>query len=185
MKTNFNIGQRVAVLDDVLEGTIIGIKNNQVTIETSEGFELLFDAGSLILLPNQEIKNVFAFDSLSRVLSEKENSTKRKIVTQKKSKKEDFVLEVDLHIEKLVPSKKGMSNYDILNLQLSTAKSQLAFALKNRIPRVVFIHGVGEGVLKSELDFMLGKYEYLTFQEANFQKYGFGATEVYFIQKLL
>lgn len=185
MKTKFEVGHRVAVLDDVLEGTIISIKKDQITIETTEGFELTFEAFSLIMLPNQGLQNVFAHQSIHGVLNEKEAVTKRKTIVQKKSKKEDFVLEVDLHIEKLVPSKKGMSNYDILNLQLSTAKRQLEFALQKRIPKVVFIHGVGEGVLKAELDFLLGRYDYLTFQEANYQKYGLGATEVYFIQKML
>ena len=52
-----------------------------------------------------------------------------------------------------------------------------------RIPKIVFIHGVGEGVLKSELDFMLGRYEEVYFQDANYQKYGQGATEVGFKQK--
>ena len=75
-----------------------------------------------------------------------------------------------------------MNNYDILNLQTETAKRQIEFAMRNRIPKIVFIHGVGEGVLKSELDFLLGRYDNLKFQDANFQKYGQGATEVYFIQ---
>jgi dsDNA-specific endonuclease/ATPase MutS2 len=91
-------------------------------------------------------------------------------------------LEVDLHIEKLVPNKRGLSNFEILNIQMETAKRQLNFAMQNRMPKVVFIHGVGEGVLKAELDFLLGRYDNITFQDANYQKYGLGATEVYFKQ---
>jgi dsDNA-specific endonuclease/ATPase MutS2 len=68
---------------------------------------------------------------------------------------------------------------------LDTAKRQIDAAIKNRIPRLVLIHGVGEGVLKSELDYLLGRYDNLTFQDGNYQKYGLGATEVYFIQKML
>ena len=75
-----------------------------------------------------------------------------------------------------------MSNYDILTLQSETAKKHIDFAIRNRIPKIVLIHGVGEGILKSELDFMLGRYEMITFQDANYQKYGLGATEVYFKQ---
>ena len=66
--------------------------------------------------------------------------------------------------------------------QAETAKRHVEFAIKNRIPKIVFIHGVGEGVLKSELDFMLGRYDNISFQDANYQKYGLGATEVYFKQ---
>ena len=76
-----------------------------------------------------------------------------------------------------------MNNYDILNIQTETIKRQMEFAIRNRIPKVVFIHGVGEGVLKAELDFLLGRYDGIKFQEANYQKYGMGATEVYFLQK--
>jgi dsDNA-specific endonuclease/ATPase MutS2 len=77
-----------------------------------------------------------------------------------------------------------MSNYDILTLQVETAKRHIEFAIKNRIPKIVFIHGVGEGVLKAELDFMLGRYDNISFQDANYQKYGLGATEIYFKQNI-
>jgi dsDNA-specific endonuclease/ATPase MutS2 len=77
-----------------------------------------------------------------------------------------------------------MSNYDILTLQMDTAKRQLDFAIRNRMPKLVFIHGVGEGVLKAELDFLLGRYVGISFQDANYQKYGLGATEVYIKQQV-
>jgi hypothetical protein len=41
---------------------------------------------------------------------------------------------------------------------------------------------VGEGILKAELDFLLGRYDNIDFQEANYQKYGMGATEVFIRQ---
>jgi len=115
-------------------------------------------------------------------LKDKEETKKRSFVKEKRSKKDEFVLEVDLHIEKLVPNKKGMSNYDILTLQTETAKRQIDFAIKNRMPKVVLIHGVGEGILKAELDFLLGRYDNISFQDANYRKYGLGATEVYIKQ---
>ena len=92
------------------------------------------------------------------------------------------VPEFDLHIEKLVPNKRGMSNYDILTLQTETAQRHIEFAIRNRIPKIVLIHGVGDGVLKAELDFMLGRYDNISFQDGNYQKYGLGATEIYFKQ---
>jgi dsDNA-specific endonuclease/ATPase MutS2 len=75
-----------------------------------------------------------------------------------------------------------MSNYDILTLQSETAKRQLEFAIKNKMQKVVFIHGVGEGVLKAELDFLLGRYEGIDFRDADYQKYGLGATAVHIKQ---
>jgi hypothetical protein len=177
-------GDKVSVLDDNINGIVVKVKEKEVTIETDEGFELTFHQGELILIAaSGELMDNIATTNFSSVKKEKEIPKPRSFVKEKKSKKDDFVLEIDLHIEKLVPNKRGMSNYDILTLQMDTARRQLEFAMKNRIPKVVFIHGVGEGILKAELDFLLGRYDNLTFQDANYQKYGLGATEVYFIKK--
>ena len=118
----------------------------------------------------------------SKIKIEKEEPKPRSFVKVKKNKNEIPAPEFDLHIEKLVPNFKGMSNYDILTLQTETAKRHLDFSIRNRIPKIVFIHGVGEGVLKAELDFLLGRYDQIFFQEANYQKYGQGATEVFIKQ---
>ncbi|WP_306352816.1 Smr/MutS family protein [Flavobacterium sp. '19STA2R22 D10 B1'] len=180
-----NKGDKVTVLDDDINGVVLSVKNNAVTIETEDGFELTFTEKELIKIQDtSDLKYSVARANLFDVAQEKELPKRRSFVKEKKSKKEEFVLEVDLHIEKLVPSKRGMSNYDILTLQAETAKRQLEFAIKNRMPKVVFIHGIGEGVLKAELDFLLGRYENISFQDANYQKYGLGATEVYIKQNV-
>lgn len=88
-------------------------------------------------------------------------------------------MEVDLHINQLVKSAKGMTNHEMLNLQMETAKRQLEFAMRKRIQKIVFIHGVGEGILKEELNFLFGRYENVKYYDADYQKYGLGATEVY------
>ena len=183
MIQKFEIGDKVAVLDDDISGVVIKVKNNEISIETTDNFMMTFFVNELVKINNSnELSGFFSTQSLSSVLKDKEEPKKRSFVKEKRSRKEEFVLEVDLHIEKLVPSKRGMSNYDILTLQMETAKRQLDFAIKNRMPKVVFIHGVGEGVLKAELDFMLGRYDTISFQDANYQKYGLGATEVYIKQ---
>ncbi len=82
---------------------------------------------------------------------------------------------------KLTKSLKGMDNYDMLNLQLDTAKRKVEFAIQKRVSKIVFIHGVGEGVLKSELQSLLNKYP-VKHYDASYKKYGLGATEVYFFQ---
>ena len=90
-------------------------------------------------------------------------------------------MEVDLHIHKLTGATR-LSNFDMLTIQLDTAKRQLDFAIKKRIPRVVFIHGVGEGVLKIELEYLFKRYDNVKYSEADPRKYGSGATEVYILQ---
>ena len=185
MTQKFEIGDKVAVLDDDISGVVIKVQNNEISVETTDKFLMTFFVNELIKINNSnELSGFFSTQSLGSVLKDKEEPKKRSFVKEKRSRKDEFVLEVDLHIEKLVPSKRGMSNYDILTLQMETAKRQLDFAIKNRMPKVVFIHGVGEGVLKAELDFMLGRYDNISFQDANYQKYGLGATEVYIKQNV-
>lgn len=75
-----------------------------------------------------------------------------------------------------------MSNHEMLNLQLDHARHKLEFAIQKRIPKIVFIHGKGEGVLKMELEYLLGRYSNVKFYDADYQKYGLGATEVYVFQ---
>ena len=77
-----------------------------------------------------------------------------------------------------------MSNHDMLTLQLDAARRQLDFAICKRIQKVVFIHGVGEGVLKMELEYLFGRYNNVKYYDANYQKYGLGATEVYIFQNV-
>lgn len=179
----FSIGDKVSVLDEAINGVVVGFQKEDIIIETEDGFTMTYSINELVNLnKTSDLKSFTSNQSLSQILKEKEEEKKRSFVKEKKSRKDEFVLEVDLHIEKLVPSKKGMSNYDILTLQMETAKRQLDFAIKNRMPKVVFIHGVGEGILKAELDFLLGRYDGISFQDANYQKYGLGATEVYIKQ---
>lgn len=185
MTQKFEIGDKVAVLDDDISGVVIKVQNNEISVETTDKLVMTFFVNELVKINNSnELSGFFSTQSLGSVLKDKEEPKKRSFVKEKRSRKDEFVLEVDLHIEKLVPSKRGMSNYDILTLQMETAKRQLDFAIKNRMPKMVFIHGVGEGVLKAELDFMLGRYDNISFQDANYQKYGLGATEVYIKQNV-
>lgn len=175
-------GDKVSVLDDAIDGVVVVVNGNDVTIETNDGFNLTFKSSELIKIGNTGDMN-FSFNK-NQVISEKEIPKPNYVNTEKKSKKELPVPEFDLHIEKLVKNHKSMSNFDILTKQTETAKYHIEFAIRNRIPKIVFIHGVGEGVLKSELDFMLGRYDNVSFQDANYQKYGSGATEVYFKQNI-
>lgn len=175
-----NKGDKVSVLDDAIDGIVLEVKGSDVTIETTEGFDLTFKIHELIKIDNGQTLN-FTFNK-NQVIGEKEVAKPNYINKEKKNKKELPVPEFDLHIEKLVKNYKSMNNYDILTKQMDTAKYHIEFAIKNRIPKIVFIHGVGEGVLKSDLDFLLGRYDTISFQDANYQKYGQGATEVYFKQ---
>lgn len=88
---------------------------------------------------------------------------------------------VDLHIEKLTDDAKGMSNYEILNLQLRTFEKYYDLAVAHHQASLVVIHGVGEGVLRDEIhDILRLKREVKSFVNQYHPAYGFGATEIFF-----
>lgn len=179
----FNKGDKVSVLDEDVNGVVVAVQDKEITIETTEGFVMTYFVNELIKTNDaSNLMNSIKSINVGEIAKEKEIPKPRSFVKEKKDKREIPAPEFDLHIEKLVPNKRGMSNYDILTLQAETAKRHIEFAIKNRIPKIVFIHGVGEGILKSELDFLLGRYDNIAFQDGNYQKYGQGATEVYIKQ---
>lgn len=183
MNKEINIGTFVEVLDEDFKGKVVKLIVEEAVILTNDGFELTYPLKQLILIGDDSIiKQGSSYGAIESAKTQKITINHHKVNTEKKSKKDDIVLEVDLHIEKLVKSFKHMNNFDILNIQVDTARSQLEFAIKNRIPKIVFIHGMGEGVLKSELEYLLGRYSEISFQDANYRKYGLGATEVYIKQ---
>ena len=177
----FHKGDKVTVLDDAIDGVVLAVNQDKITIETNDGFELTFNARELLKISGHDLNFIMGTQNLDEIIKQKEIPKPRSFVKEKKAK-EGPVPEFDLHIEKLVKNYKGMSNYAILTLQTDTAKRHIEFAITNRIPKIVFIHGVGEGILKAELDFLLGRYDTIAFQDANYQKYGLGATEVYIKQ---
>ena len=179
----FKVGDKVEVLDDVLSGIVKSINNSRITIVTEEGFDLDFDSSELVVIKKTEL-NQHSFNNvdLRTYKLEKEDKKPKKSIKIKPKERYQPKMEVDLHLHKLVDNERGMSNFDKLNLQLDTARRQLDFAIRKKIQKIVFIHGVGEGVLKMELESLFSRYDNIKYYEADYKKYGFGATEVYIFQ---
>lgn len=174
------IGDKVEIIDEPLQGKVIRIENNNYVIQIDEGFELSFPSNQVVKISEGEI-SVNYYDSMVAI-AEKEAKRQKKVPVNKSKDKNQVRLEIDLHIHQLTNDTRNMSNYDMLTLQVETARRQLEFAISNRIQRVVFIHGVGEGVLKTELEYLFGRYNNIYFYDADYSKYGLGATEVYIRQ---
>jgi len=174
----FQIGDRVEVLDEKLSGEVVEVSNSGITIESEDGFLMIYSPNELVKVSEAHTINVTNYE-VAQVKAEKENNKKKNKPILKPKERNAPKMEVDLHINQLVNSPKGMSNHEMLNLQMDTAKRQLEFAIRKRIQKVVFIHGVGEGVLKEELKFLFGRYDNVKYYDADYQKYGLGATEVY------
>ncbi len=88
--------------------------------------------------------------------------------------------EVDLHIEKLREDYQFLSSSDIIKTQLERFRKTLDAAIVHQLPSVVFIHGVGNGILRHEIHKVVGKHPQVkTFTDARKEKFGYGATEVF------
>lgn len=93
----------------------------------------------------------------------------------------EFINELDLHVEALVPNGKKLPQMHLLQLQLSVFDSYIADAVRLGVERVFIIHGLGSGKLKSEIAKRLDYNPYVVNYKNEFHPaYGFGATEVIF-----
>ncbi|RIH65858.1 DUF2027 domain-containing protein [Mariniphaga sediminis] len=89
------------------------------------------------------------------------------------------IIEVDLHIHELIDNTAGLSNKEILGIQMDKVETEMHAGIRSRAKRIVFIHGVGQGVLKQEVAKLLKiKFPKYSFQDASFKEYGYGATMV-------
>jgi hypothetical protein len=88
---------------------------------------------------------------------------------------------IDLHIEKLTRHWQGMSNFEMLTLQLRTFEKYYDLAVLHLQPSLIVIHGVGSGKLRDEIHAILRqKKEVRSFVNQYHPLYGFGATEITF-----
>jgi len=181
MNKSFKIGDTIAVLDDTIKGVVTSVSGSEITFDDYDGFSLIYNINELVVIKESQKELSKYIDIKHSALIEKESSAVKQKSIKHQKKRVQPPLEVDLHIHQLTKSTKGMSNHDMLTLQIDTARNQLEFAIRKKNQRVVFIHGVGEGVLQKEIEFLLGRYN-VEVKPASFQKYGFGATEIYIYQ---
>lgn len=92
----------------------------------------------------------------------------------------DGEAEVDLHIEMLSESPKALSAHEAFELQMRYFRVCMNHALEHHVKKVTFIHGVGKGILKDEIQKELKEYDGIYTMDAPMSKYGVGAIDVYF-----
>lgn len=89
--------------------------------------------------------------------------------------------EIDLHIEKLRDDYQFLDQSEMITIQLAYFQQMLDAAIVHQMPKIVFIHGVGNGTLRHHIHKVISKHPQVrTFMDAQKEKFGFGATEVVF-----
>jgi len=121
-------------------------------------------------------------DKIEEVIPEYHNSFGQLYdVSRIKEKLEPPRSVVDLHIEKLMDNWKGLSNFDILTIQLKSFEKYYNLAVAHHQPNLIIIHGVGTGKLRNAIhEILKAKKEVRTFANQYHHDFGFGATEIFF-----
>ena len=185
--TTIKTGDLVRFIDEVGEGRVVRIISNEMAeVETSDGWLLPTYIRTLVVIPeksNQTMdqanrsgtKDIKAAKVDKEVLSPSMN----KAPVSKPSNPKTPPREIDLHINRLIDSVIGLTNTEILTLQLGVFRRELNQAIKGNDREIIFIHGIGNGTLKGELRRVADQeYKWCSQEDASFKEYGFGATRI-------
>lgn len=171
----FKIGEKVCFLKEVGGGIVRSYKNDEIVIvEDETGFDREFLETELAEIVGDQSDVLITDFDINDVIDETV-SYHEEVGDIIKNK--DF-WEIDLHTHVLMDSERGLSNGQLLSHQLIEFKRFFRKAREKNIHKLVVIHGVGAGVLKSEIRQFLSTKDAIEYYDADFRKYGKGATAI-------
>ncbi len=166
--------------------------NKEITIKAARFFKEksytendFFDEKSILIPVLEEDAMKLAMQKLTggelKGIIKKQESENKSLNTPKKYRKRivNKIKEVDLHLHELIDNENGLSNTEKLNIQMKNFKDEMNSGIKDKLNKIIFIHGVGNGRLKLEIRKELQRnYKKYNVQDASFKEYGYGATMV-------
>lgn len=188
----FSSGDRVRFLNDSGSGIVEGYDpSGYVLVKDEEGFTYQHEESELVKTDGSS-NDFFRYqqttpDLLEVIQRNVDRNAAQKATAQFKkaySERTDSslskdLLEVDLHIHELTEKTGHLQPGEMIQIQIEHFERMLRIAEERKIPKVIFIHGVGQGVLRGEIRKMLTQYyPNCEFMDAPYHTYGFGATEV-------
>jgi len=174
---NFGIGDKVSFLNEKGGGIITKVINKKmVEVTIDDGFVFPYTVSELVMIeaavrepepiPEKEEEKI----DVSKLFNQKINHSDK----PKKSKPH---AQNNGMFEELLDNYSGMSNAEIITVQLRHFQKALDKAITGRYRKLVVIHGVGNGRLKHEVRAILDN-ENMRYYDGSYAKYGYGATEV-------
>lgn len=170
MSTPLMIGSKVSFLKDIGQGTILKIENDQFLIRDENGFENWYNQDEIVPRMQVSDEKLLADNAIHKRMGEKHPAIKPKF------KKKIVESKIDLHMENLVSSHKGMTNHEILLIQLSHFKQFLQRTELDKVSRIVVVHGLGTGKLKAEIQTIIKDIKGAEMFDADYLTYGQGAS---------
>ena len=191
------VGDRVKFLNEVGEGVVVELKGSVLVVEDENGFDNEYPTSELLVVGcKAEEAEMYGnkLPELSEILS-KEVSQERQEEIQKafdvkyanaratNQMRRGEYMEVGLHFHELVDDNSGLKDRTKIDIQLNHFERMMKIASEQKIRKIIFIHGVGQGVLRHQIRSRLDLYyPNCTVRDANPREYGAGATEVYLSQ---
>lgn len=171
----FKIGDKVRFLDQAGEGKVIGIVDAQtITVEDETGFDYPYAISQLVAVQDRSLEHQ-AYNSKPIQKEEKEEAKVYKAFT------DDSINHIDIHAQRLISNPEAYSIEYILDVQLNAVKAALRKSIQKKERSLVIIHGEGKGALKSKVRKAVSLYtEVKEVQDGSYEKFGKGATEVFF-----
>ena len=170
------VGDKVRLINGTEEGTVVAVNARQLLVDL-DGIEIPLNVEDVVKIEHDHLIHKAAYQPKTK--EEKDRNKKiARLVTEKEQAVKQAVYELDLHIEELLEHTRGWSNTEILQYQMNQCRSFIDEARKKKYLKVVLIHGVGEGVLRSEIHRWLDTLPYVAYSDAPYRTYGYGATEV-------
>jgi len=183
----FKVGDCVRFLHETGGGVVVSVAVGAIiTVEDEDGFPRVVKSSDCIAAPDAR-KDQMAY---GRTDISGASATER-AADAPKSVRPDAIqtdrglpyIEVDLHIEKLVDRPRELTTHAKFEKQMDVFSLQMDVAAKNRVRRIIFIHGVGSGRLKASIRQEVDQHwPHCNCGSADPYKYGNGATEVFFRQ---
>lgn len=190
---NLKPGDHVRFLDDEGDAVVKSVvDSNTVVIEDETGFDYEIDVSKLVKTASHDeesekyeqvqpdIRNVLErnLDKDAAKKASDDFKVKYKRPTATPKRRGEF-MEVNLHIHEIRERSSGMSNAEIVQIQMEHFNRMMRMAKQKRLDRIIFIHGVGKGVLRMEIrDALANYFPECTFHDAPYTEYGYGGTEV-------
>ena len=169
----FKIGDRVSFISEVGSGVVLEVKSSTIILEDENGFEMEYPMS--LLVPSMNVSEEELLGKMEH--QSKVNLTvKKTIFTPKRNSEAEW--KIDLHMENLVDSHRNMTNHEIITVQLNHFKRFITSAEKAKIGRLVIVHGVGTGKLKSEISAIVKGINGAEIFDGDYSEYGRGASVI-------
>ena len=190
----FKVGDLVKFLNDVGTATVVRVEGEVVVVEDEDGFERsveraeLMDAGDR---DQDEKKYGNKLPDVAQLLTQEVGERRMKELQRDfevryqhaqatSMSRRDAHMEVDLHIHELVDDQRGLADGAKLAIQMAHFDRMMDIAKREKLRRIVFIHGVGQGVLRHQIRTALDQHHPdCNYREGDPRRYGSGATEVW------